>query len=134
MAKKRTAENFGTTYLDSKSKNNSIFQNFAPFLRYGRLKLKFLCERFSHCIYSSCSIELTKTRDTWSLLGLNSSVFVWGRKETRKKSIGSFTVHLLVGWEWDEIQNGWDGSHKSVKFCLFGDSQNKGTPQIGVYR
>ena len=21
------------------------------------------------------------------------------------------TVHLLVGWEWDEIRNGWDGSH-----------------------
>ena len=70
--KKRTAENFGTTYLDPKSKNNctlfsSIFQNFAPFPRYGRLKSKFLCERYSHCIYSSCSIELTKTRNTWSL-------------------------------------------------------------------
>ena len=61
---------FGTTYLDPKSKNNctlfsSIFQNLAPFPRYGRLKSKFLCERYSHCIYSSCSIELTKTRNTW---------------------------------------------------------------------
>ena len=26
-----------------------------------------LCERYSHCIYSSCSIELTKTGNTWSL-------------------------------------------------------------------
>ena len=24
---------------------------------------------------------------------------------------GRITVHLLVGWEWDEIRNGWDGSH-----------------------
>ena len=69
---KRTSENFGTTYLDPKSKNNctlfsSIFQNFAPFPRYGRLKSKFLCERISQCVYSFCSIELTKTRNTWSL-------------------------------------------------------------------
>ena len=42
---------------------------FFNFLRRatGRLKLKFLCERFSHCIYSFCSIELSKTRNTWSL-------------------------------------------------------------------
>ena len=26
---------------------------------------------------------------------------------------GRITVHLLVGWEWDEIRNGWDGSHLS---------------------
>ena len=40
---KRTAENFGTSYLDPKSKNNctlfsSIFQYFAPFSRYGHWK------------------------------------------------------------------------------------------------
>ena len=32
-----------------------------PVQRYGRLKLKFLCERFSPCIYIFCSIELTKS-------------------------------------------------------------------------
>ena len=42
------------------------FYHFS-FSRYGRLKSKFLCERYSHCIFSSCSIELTKTRNTWSL-------------------------------------------------------------------
>ena len=72
MAKKRTAENFGTTYINPKSKNSctlfsSIFQKISPFPRYGRLKSKFLCERYSHWIYSSCSIELTKTVNTWSL-------------------------------------------------------------------
>ena len=76
--KKRTAENFGTTYLDPKSKNNctlfsSIFQKISPFSRYGRLKLKFLCEQYSHCIYSFCSIELTKTRNTWSLTAVVST-------------------------------------------------------------
>ena len=68
--KKCTAENFRNT--DPKSKNNctlfsSFFQNFAPFPRYGHLKSKFLCELYSHCIFSSCSIDLTKTRYTWSL-------------------------------------------------------------------
>ena len=46
---------------------SSIFHIEWLFSRYGRLKLKFLCERISHCIYSFCSIELTKTRNTWSL-------------------------------------------------------------------
>ena len=46
---------------------SSIFQKISPFPRYGRLKSKFLCERYSHWIYSSCSIELTKTVNTWSL-------------------------------------------------------------------
>ena len=69
--------NCGTTYLDPKSKNNCIlfsstFHVERPVSRYGRLELKFLCERFSHCIYSFCSIELTKTRNTWSLTA------VWG--------------------------------------------------------
>ena len=64
---KRTAENFVTTYLDPKSKN------FAPFTRYGRLKSKFLCEQISHCISSFCSIELTKTRNTWSLTAVTGS-------------------------------------------------------------
>ena len=62
--KKRTAENNCTLF-------SSIFQNFAPFPRYGRLKSKFLCERYSHCIYSSCSIELTKTGNTWSLTAVS---------------------------------------------------------------
>ena len=35
--------------------------------RYGRLKSKFLCVRISHCIYRFCTIELTNTRNTWSL-------------------------------------------------------------------
>ena len=70
--KKRTAENFETTYLNPKSKNNynlfsSTFHVERPISRYGRLKLKFLCERFSYCIFNFCSIELTKTRNTWSL-------------------------------------------------------------------
>ena len=46
---------------------SSTFHVERPVSRYGRLKLKFLCERYSHCFYSSCSIELTKTRNTWSL-------------------------------------------------------------------
>ena len=45
---------------------SDYFYHFS-FPRYGRLKSKFLCERYSHCIFSSCSIELTKTRNTWSL-------------------------------------------------------------------
>ena len=40
--------------------------------RYGRLKLKFLFEQFSHCIYSFCSTELTKSRNTWSLKSRNT--------------------------------------------------------------
>ena len=54
------------------SKNNcnlfsSIFHVERPASRYGRLKLKFLCEWNSHCIYSFCSIELTKTRNARSV-------------------------------------------------------------------
>ena len=54
------------------SKNNcnlfsSIFHLERPASRYGRLKLKFLCEWNSHCIYSFCSIELTKTRNARSV-------------------------------------------------------------------
>ena len=45
---------------------SDYFYHFS-FPRYGRLKSKFLCERYSHCIFSSCSIDLTKTRYTWSL-------------------------------------------------------------------
>ena len=50
MAKKCTVENCGTTYLLLKSKNNcslfsSTFHVERPVSRYGRLKLKFLCER-----------------------------------------------------------------------------------------
>ena len=45
---------------------SDYFYNFS-FPRYGRFKSKFLCERYSHCIFSSCSIELTKTRNTWGL-------------------------------------------------------------------
>ena len=67
---KCTVENCGTTY--PKSKNNcssfsSIFHIERLVSRYGRLKLKFLCNQISHCIYSFCSIELTKSRNTWSL-------------------------------------------------------------------
>ena len=58
--KKCTVENCGTTY--PKSKNNcslfsSIYHVERPVSRYGRLKLKFLCNQISHCIYSFCSIE-----------------------------------------------------------------------------
>ena len=68
--KKCTVENCGTTY--PKSKNNcisfsSIFHVERPVSRCCRLKLKFLCNQISHCIYSFCSIELTKSRNTWSL-------------------------------------------------------------------
>ena len=64
--------NCGTTYLGPRSKYNcslffSTFYVERPVSRYGRLKLKFLCERFSHCIYSFWSIELTRTRNTWSI-------------------------------------------------------------------
>ena len=70
--KKCTVENCGTTYLDPKSKNNcslfsSTFHVDRPVSRYGRLKLKFLCERISHlwtAPYIFCSLELTKTRNT----------------------------------------------------------------------
>ena len=60
--KNRTAEIFGTTHIDPKSKNNctlfsSFLQQISPFSRYGRLKLIFLCEWYSHCIYSSCWIN-----------------------------------------------------------------------------
>ena len=76
---KRTVENCGATYQDPKSKNNCsffspIFHVEQPVSRYGRLKMKFLCERFSHCIYSFCSIELTKTKNTWSLTAVSNVV------------------------------------------------------------
>ena len=45
---------------------SDYFYHFS-FPRYGRLKSKILCERYSHCIFSSCSINLTKSRYTWSL-------------------------------------------------------------------
>ena len=45
---------------------------------YGRLKSKFLCERYSHCIFSSCSIDLTKTRYTWSLTAVSDQVQIPG--------------------------------------------------------
>ena len=55
-------------------------------------------------------------------------------------SSGRITVHLLVGWEWDEIRNGWDGSHlspfqaptnQSSRFFLTLPYQNgKRTPRI----
>ena len=35
-----------------------------------------------------------------------------------KKNNVRITVHLLVGWEWNEIQNGWDGSHLSNMFQM----------------
>ena len=50
---------------------SDYFYHFS-FPRYGRLKSKFLCERYSHCIFSSCSIDLTKTRYTWSLTAVLS--------------------------------------------------------------
>ena len=58
--KKCTVENCGTTY--PKSKNNcslfsSIYHVERPVSRKGHLKLKFLCNQISHCIYSFCSIE-----------------------------------------------------------------------------
>ena len=70
--KKCTMENFGIIYVDLNPKNkstlfSSFFQVEPSVSRYGRLKLKFLCERFSHCIYSFWSIELTRTRNTWSI-------------------------------------------------------------------
>ena len=52
------------TQTQNRKKMQFIFFNFsrrAAIFRYGRLKLKFLCERFSHCIYSYSiysSIEL----------------------------------------------------------------------------
>ena len=49
---------------------SDYFYHFS-FPRYGRLKSKFLCERYSHCIFSSCSIDLTKTRYTWSLTAVS---------------------------------------------------------------
>ena len=80
--KKCTVENFGTIYVDLKPKNNctlfsSFFKKISPFSRYGRLKLIFLCERYSHCIHSSCSIELTKTRNTWSLTAVHEIYLKW---------------------------------------------------------
>ena len=48
------------------------FQVERPVSRYERLKLTFMCERFSHCIYSFCSTELTKSRNTWSLKSRNT--------------------------------------------------------------
>ena len=71
---------FRNHLLRPKSKNNctlfsSIFQNFAPFPRYGRLKSKFLCEPISQCVYSFSSIELTKTRNTWSLTAVIKQIW-----------------------------------------------------------
>ena len=41
------------------------------FSRYGRLMSNFLCGRYSHCIFSFCSVELTRTRNTWSLTAVS---------------------------------------------------------------
>ena len=62
----------GTTETQNQKNNCSLFSSTFHIewsvSRYGRFKLKFLCKRFSHCcIYSFCSIELTKTRNTRSL-------------------------------------------------------------------
>ena len=65
--KKRTSGNCGNTH-------SSTFHIERPFSRYGRSKLKFLCKRISHCIYNFCSLELTKTRNTWSLTAVQG---VW---------------------------------------------------------
>ena len=46
-----TAENFGTTYLHPKSENTCIFS-----------------------FYCSCSIELTKTGNTWSITAVVASM------------------------------------------------------------
>ena len=54
---------------------SDYFYHFS-FPRYGRLKSKFLCERYSHCIFSSCSIDLTKTRYTWSLTAVVLSLII----------------------------------------------------------
>ena len=68
----KMAKNALWKIAEPKSKNNyslfsSIFHVARPVSRYSRLKLKFLCKRIFHCIYSFCSIKLTKTRNTWSL-------------------------------------------------------------------
>ena len=90
-------ENCGTTY--PKSKNNcssfsSIFHVERLVSRYCRLKLKFLCKQISHCIYSSCSIELTKSRNTWSLTAVYEYLTLEFPKQCNSNMKGDYD-----GWE-----------------------------------
>ena len=94
-------ENCGTTY--PKSKNNyslfsSIFQVERPVSRNGHLKLKFLCNQISHCIYSFCSIELTKTRNTWSLTAVKTTCADQrpNKKMATRDAVGSGIVPAFV--------------------------------------
>ena len=59
------------------SKNFTVFE-------ICRLKLNFLCERYSHCIYSSCSIELTKTGNTWCLSAVSNNLPNWFFKSVNR--------------------------------------------------
>ena len=78
---------------------SSNCQNFAPFPRYGRLKSKFL----SLCISSSCLIDLTKSRYTWSLTAVPSTLAGWYCKEMMaRRSLPIFARSYLYScsmWE-----------------------------------
>ena len=75
MAKRVVLPHFRERALDKTRilAPSHYFYHFS-FSRYGRLKSKFLCERYSHCIFCSWSIELTKTRNTWSLTAVSNVV------------------------------------------------------------
>ena len=57
-------------YCESHSQAGSTSQKTSTFHTERTLKLKFLCDRFSNCIYTFSSIELTKN---WNTRRLNSS-------------------------------------------------------------
>ena len=81
---------------------SNYFYHFS-FPRYGRLKSKFLCERYSLCIFSSCSNDLTKSRYTWSLTAVPSTLAGWYCKEMMaRRSLPIFARSYLYScsmWE-----------------------------------
>ena len=64
------------------------------FPRYGRLKSKFLCERYSHCIFSSCSIDLTKTRYTWSLTAVPNHILFSLSQNHRSETVAKGQTNI----------------------------------------
>ena len=79
------------TKYEPKMAKNALRKIIAPyFLQFCTVsqiwpfKVEFLCERYSHCIYSSCSTELTKTRNTWSLTAvINKKASLWRSSSKR---------------------------------------------------
>ena len=93
---------------------SDYFYHFS-FPRYGRFKSKFLCERYSHCIYSSCSIELTKTANTWSLTAVSATFYWWLQNKIHKLAANAA---LTQAPPYTSRSSSWLESLKHTQSCL----------------